>query len=402
MKVALVSPIPMFPTIAGHASRIRRLAAAIQASGHELTFFHLPSRLNLQVPDDAAHEAMLGKGHYVRLHNGNLFERFMHAAREWPLRRWQKLQRMLGRDAGGYSLLDQVYRRCWSRQLARFSQGVDVVMVEYAFVSRAFEAFPQARLRLLDTHDSFVDRHLRYARKGLKRGFWFSLRAREENRGLRRAHTVLAIQEEEAQLFTQQLGRDGVAANPDIAVVSHVLDLDHPVTDYSCGNSAVFVGSNSGPNRYSLGIFLAQVLPLIVREIPDFQLLVVGRICDWLPDTPHVARLGFVGDMKSVLNRAPLSLNPVMLGSGINIKLLEAMAAAVPTISTHTGVRGLPGSFGSGVVVVPDADHARHAAEIVRFARSASLRRETGQAAFRDAQRWNATQHEALQRVLGG
>jgi polysaccharide biosynthesis protein PslH len=402
MKVALVSPIPMFPTIAGHASRIRKLAAAIQASGHELTFFHLPTRLNLQPPDDAAHEAMLGKDHYVRLGKGNLFDRMLHGAREWPVRRWQKLQRLLGRDAGGYSLLDQVYRRCWTRQLARRSEGVDVVMVEYAFVSRAFEAFPHARLRLLDTHDSFVDRHLGYARKGLRRGFWFSLRAREENRGLRRAHTVLAIQEEEARLFEQQLARDGVVPNPGVAVVSHVLDLDHPVTDYSRHNAAVFVGSNSGPNRYSLGIFLEHVLPLVVRELPQFELRVVGRICDWLPDTPHVRKLGFVADMKSVLGQAPLALNPVMLGTGINIKLLEAMAAAVPTISTQTGVRGLPEAFGSGVVVVPDAEHARHATEIVRFARDAVLRRETGQAAYRDAQRWNATQRAALQRVLGG
>jgi polysaccharide biosynthesis protein PslH len=279
---------------------------------------------------------------------------------------------------------------------------VEVVLVEYAFVSRAFEAFPRARLRLLDTHDSFVDRHLRYARKGLKRGFWFSLRAREENRGLRRAHTVLAIQEEEARLFARQLEHDGIVPNPDVEVVSHVLDLDHPVTDYNRGNTAVFVGSNSGPNRYSLGIFLEHVLPLIVREIPDFELRVVGRICDWLPDTPHVRKLGFVGDMKNVFDEAPLALNPVMLGSGINIKLLEAMAAAIPTISTQTGVRGLPEAFGNGVVVVPDGDHARHAAGIVRFARDAALRRETGQAAYRDAQRWNAAQRTALQRVLAG
>jgi hypothetical protein len=394
MKVALVSPIPMFPTIAGHASRIRKLAAAIQASGHELTFFHLPTRLNLQAPDDAAHEAMLGKQHYVRLDKGNVFDRMLHGAREWPLRRWQKLQRLLGRDAGGYSLLDQVYRGCWTRQLARHGAGVDVVMVEYAFVSRAFDAFPNAR-RLLDTHDSFVDRHLRYARKGLRRGFWFSLRAREENRGLRRAHTVLAIQQEEARLFAQQLDRDGIVPNPGIAVVSHVLELDHPVKDYSHGNAAVFVGSNSGPNRYSLGIFLKHVLPLVLREIPDFELRVVGRICDWLPDTAHVSRLGFVSDMKSVLDQAPLALNPVLLGSGINIKLLE-------TISTQTGARGLPEAFGGGVVVVPDADHARHAAEIVRFARDAGLRREKGEAAYRDAQRWNAMQRETLQQVLGG
>ncbi len=78
-----------------------------------------------------------------------------------------------------------------------------------------------------------------------------------------------------------------------------------------------------------------------------------GRICEWLPDTPHVTKLGFVGDLKNVFEAAPLAINPVLLGSGINIKLLEAMAAALPTVSTVTGARGLPEAFSGGVVVVP-------------------------------------------------
>jgi polysaccharide biosynthesis protein PslH len=401
MKIALVSPIPMFPTIAGHASRIRKLAEAIIESGHELTFFYVPCRLNQQVPDHAAHEAMLGKSRYIRLDNGNVLERWAHSAWEWPLRQWQKtLWRFnLG---GGYSQVDQNYRDCWTRQLARYGNGMDVVLVEYAFISRAFEAFAAPSRRLLDTHDSFTDRHLRYARKGMRKGFWLSLRASDENIALRRADAALAIQEEESELFHKQLASDGLLPNPDVAVVSHLLDLGNPIGSYAADNAAIFVGSNNGPNRYSMERFLKHVLPLVVREIPGFELKVAGRICEWMPDTPNVTKLGFVSDLKSVFESAPLSVNPVLLGSGINIKLLEAMAAAVPTISTETGTRGLPRSFSNGVVVVPDADHEHHAAQIVRFARSADLRREAGQAAFADAARWNAAQRDALRRALVG
>jgi polysaccharide biosynthesis protein PslH len=199
MKIALVSPIPMFPTKSGNASRIRRLAEAILESGHELTFFYVPCILNEQVPDHAAHEAMLGKGRYIRLDNGNLLQRWSHSAREWFSRRWQKLRWRI-HLGGGYSQLDQSYRSCWTRQLAHYSNGVDVVLVEYAFVSRAFEAFAATTRRLLDTHDSFTDRHLHFARKGLRKGFWFSLRACDENAALRRADAAMAIQEEELAL----------------------------------------------------------------------------------------------------------------------------------------------------------------------------------------------------------
>jgi polysaccharide biosynthesis protein PslH len=401
MKIALVSPIPMFPTIAGHASRIRKLAEAIIDSGHELTFFYVPCRLNQQVPDHAAHATLLGKGRYIRLDNGHVIERWAHSIREWPLRQWQKtLWRFnLG---GGYSKLDQNYRSCWTRQLADASSGFEVVLVEYAFISRAFEAFAATTRRLLDTHDSFTDRHLRYARKGMRKGFWLSLRASDENVALRRADAALAIQDEEGLLFRKQLTSDGLQPNPEIAVVSHVLDLGNRLDNYSADNAAVFVGSNNGPNRYSMERFLKHVLPLVVREIPAFQLKVAGRICEWMPDTPNVTKLGFVRDLKAVYESAPLSINPVLLGSGINIKLLEAMSAAVATISTETGTRGLPESFSNGVVLVPDADHEQHAAQIVRYARSAALRRAKGEAAFSDAQRWNAAQREALQRVLKG
>ena len=401
MKVALVSPIPMFPTIAGHASRIRKLAEAILESGHELTFFYVPCRLNQQVPDHAAHEGMLGKEHYIRLNNGNLLQRWAHSAREWPLRQWQKtLWRFnLG---GGYSRLDQSYHSCWTRQLARASHGMDVVLVEYAFISRAFEAFAATTRRLLDTHDSFTDRHLRYARKGMRKGFWLSLRARDENVALRRADAALAIQQEELELFHKQLASDGQLPNPEVAVVSHVLDVGNPISNYAADNAAVFVGSNNGPNRYSMERFLKHVLPLVVREIPGFELKVAGRICEWMPDTPNVTKLGFVRDLKGVFESAPLAINPVLLGSGINIKLLEAMAAAVATISTETGTRGLPSSYSNGVVVVPDSDYGQFAAQIVRHARSADLRREAGQAALSDARRWNDAQRSALQRVLEG
>jgi len=74
----------------------------------------------------------------------------------------------------------------------------------------------------LDTHDSFVDRHLRFVPQRLEA--WLLVLAACPRREPRPApcHRALAIQEEEALLFQQATGRDGVLPNPEVAVVSHL------------------------------------------------------------------------------------------------------------------------------------------------------------------------------------
>ena len=113
-------------------------------------------------------------------------------------------------------------------------------------------------------------------------------------------------------------------------------------------------------------------------------------------------KLGFVDDLKPVFARAPLSINPTVSGTGINIKILDAMGAGVATASTETGARGLPAEFRNGVMVAADHDHRAFADAIIALATDATLRRRLGQAAYADAQRWNAQQLQALERCLRG
>ena len=121
--------------------------------------------------------------------------------------------------------------------------------------------------------------------------------------------------------------------------------------------------------------------------MPAFELRLAGSICRAVPDTPNVTKLGWVEDLGTVFARAPLSVNPMQAGTGINIKLLESMAAGVPTVSTATGARGLPESALAGVFVVPDDDAQAFAEAVVRFASDAALRRQAGLAARDEASR---------------
>lgn len=403
LSVALVSMTPIFPAKAGHSVRILQLCRAIKALGHELTFIHVASKLDTQKPDIASHVAFFGERHFLHLDNGPRQARFAFWLRGKLRRRWRKILRGFGHDHSHYSGLDENWRNPWSHQLRAMDRRFDTVVVEYAFNSRALDAFPASTRKLLDTHDAFADRHRPFVARGFRKGYWVSLTPQDENQGLRRADAVIAIQAQEAEHFREQLAQYEVGErNPEIAVVSHYIGLDQPLPDHGVDHAALYLGTNMLSNQISLRQFLEHVLPRVVSSIPDFRLRLAGSICNWAPDIPNVEKLGFVDDLRVAFARSPLSVNPTIAGTGINIKLLDAMGAGVPTISTVTGVRGLGGEFNNGLLVVADHDHAAFADHIIRLSKDAGLRRSLGLAAFADAQRWNERQLAALDHCLRG
>lgn len=401
MKIAIVSMTPAFPALSGNCVRILQLCRALKALGHELTFIHVSSRLDRQRPDHGAHAAFFGPGRYLALDNGGRLSRGLFRLRYKSRDAVQKTRRKLGLDHGHYSSLDQHWRSAWSRQLRRLDGEFDLVIAEYVFNSRALDAFGAGTRKWIDTHDSFADRHRPFVAQGFDKGYWISLTPQAECTGFRRAGTVIAIQPEEARRFAEQLARqvqDGPA--PRIAVVSHMLDATTPLADLGTDHAATYVGTNMLSNQISLREFLDHVLPRITAQLPGFRLKLVGSICRWAPDHPAVDKLGFVDELADAFACAPVSINPTLAGTGINIKLLDALRLGVPTVSTTTGVRGLPADYRNGVVVVPDHDHAAFADEIVRLCCNATLRGTLGQAAHADALRWNQAQMHALQRCL--
>ena len=395
MKVVLVSSFPAFPTSAGNRSRILQLALGVRELGHELTFVYLESPW--EVCDDAAHQAALGSGHFVRIPRKHWRAKWVRDVLVGGIKRALQLA---GVDAAHYSRLDRFRDRGFLAALRALQLRPDVVLVEYVLDSWAFDAFPATAHRVLDTHDAFGDRHKPYLARGMQ-DYWISLRPADENAGFRRAHVVLAIQQEEADRFRAQLVGDGRSGDPEVALVGHLLAGCDVEMDYAVDNAAVFLASDNPANRDALEFLVSQILPRIVREIPGFDLKLAGSICRAAPDMPNVTRLGWIEDVRSLFARAPVAINPARAGTGMNIKLLEAMAAAIPCVTTVTGARGLPEALRNGVCVVGDDAATEFAAAVVRLARDRALRRERGLAAREDAKRWHLSHVATLSRCLG-
>ena len=107
----------------------------------------------------------------------------------------------------------------------------------------------------------------------------------------------------------------------------------------------LFLGSfRHLPNQAALTWFLGQVLPRVLERRPEARLVVVGAEAPprhGLPPSPAIDLRGFVDDIREPLSRYAVFVCPILSGSGVRVKLLEAFAAGIPVVSTRVGAEGL-------------------------------------------------------------
>lgn len=133
----------------------------------------------------------------------------------------------------------------------------------------------------------------------------------------------------------------------------------------------LFLGSfRHTPNQEALTWFVEQVLPLVLAEEPRARVLVVGSEPPPLSSFRHaeaVELVGFVEDVREPLARYSVFVCPILSGSGVRVKLLEAFAAGIPVVSTRLGAEGLADRDGEICALADQpADFARHVVELLR------------------------------------
>lgn len=98
------------------------------------------------------------------------------------------------------------------------------------------------------------------------------------------------------------------------------------------------------PNRDGVKWFLEMVWPLIHQTIPDFQFYFAGRkMPDYFKtlDIPGVHCMDEVPSADEFIADKKILIVPLWSGSGIRVKILEAMAAGKVVISTVAGIKGI-------------------------------------------------------------
>jgi glycosyltransferase involved in cell wall biosynthesis len=225
----------------------------------------------------------------------------------------------------------------------------DVLLVEYVYLSACLPAVAAGRHRpavtVIDAHDVMHARATAYATAGIPLR-WFHTSADEERRGLSRADIVIAIQEEDADVFRR------LAPEQSVLTVPHGSPLRPAGTDAAEAHRLLFVGSDNALNVAALAWFFETVWPRLRTQVPAVTLVVCGRVGERVGALPAGVSAKTVGvDLAAEYARARIVINPVTAGTGLKIKAVEALCHGRPVVSTPAGASGLASGESEGILV---------------------------------------------------
>lgn len=149
--------------------------------------------------------------------------------------------------------------------------------------------------------------------------------------------------------------------------------------------SLIFRGiMNFSPNRDACWYFLREILPIIRKEIPEVKFYIVGpnpepEIQRFGQRDKKIIVTGYVEDIRGYIARATVNVCPMISGSGIKNKILEAMAMEKASVVTPIAAEGIPElKDGENGLIAAGPDE--FAEKTVQLLRDKDLRRRLGAA----------------------
>lgn len=220
---------------------------------------------------------------------------------------------------------------------------------------------------------------------------------REEIVLLNSADAIWTITSEDAQRF-HELG-----ITKPIHVIPVVMETSPQAADYASGDFFHLGSMNWVPNQLAVKRLVSELWPQLQLDKTQHQLHLAGSFPDAMEETaaPGINYHGFVQHAETFMQQHGILVAPITAGSGVRIKLLEAMALGVPCITTPLGATGIRIEEDC-LKIASSNEEWLHAMETLAL--SAENRQELGTNAQRYMEKYhsfaaiNAQIHAALER----
>ena len=159
-----------------------------------------------------------------------------------------------------------------------------------------------------------------------------------------------------------------------IPITSPVVEVTN-----SYGGAPVFVMGDNPFNIQGYLFFVAKILPVVKSRLAGFQVNVSGEATRKLLPAEGIQLLGYVPDLTPLYADAMFAICPVMGGTGMPVKVIEAMAHGLPVIAMRSTGQEIPIEHGETGFIAEDA--AEFADYILRLHSDRALCHKMGQAA---------------------
>lgn len=201
-----------------------------------------------------------------------------------------------------------------------------------------------------------------------------------ERAAIKRHHYLIAS----SPLIAQEMKRRSPAAEVTLAPLS--LDPTYYPAAALDEQAAGIIGTAAWPATASaMRRLVADIWPRVHQRNPDARLLIAGRGTHAIEDLEG-AKVEFLGEVPSAsafIRQLSLLIYPATRGSGMKVKVLEALASGVPVVTTPIGAEGIVANEGV-IVHERDQDLADAATRILGSERERKERGEAARRAFLD------------------
>lgn len=289
----------------------------------------------------------------------------------WATQKWRTLRRPLS-----YTIT-----RALEADLAKeIRQGYDVLHLEQLWAGYLADSRPRTLVSV--SHLSSIDlsaSRMRNPRDLFQRYYL----GRSERSLLQRLKKIATLSPRLASSI------QSVNRLADIFVIPFALDASL----YSYGECDIatepiigFVGSmNWTPSLETARRLITAIFPLVKRRIPQAKLLIAGwharKALSEFVEYPDVSIVQDVANPERYFKSLQVLAYPIARGTGIKVKLLEAMAWGVPIVTTTEGIEGMNPINGEHCLIADSDDaFAERVAELLTDVEArARLRRRARQ-----------------------
>ncbi|QEY31800.1 glycosyltransferase [Synechococcus sp. RSCCF101] len=324
----ILSPFATHPLDAGQRKRAFQTTSLLRKWGFSITFLHFAFETRWYWGHNSEDDAVIRKQW-----EGDVLHFYASKAVGLP-------------PANGESHhLDE----WWDEALGSYISNIfskrqyDLFVCHNVWLSKAFDYVPNRCLKALEMHDLFSQRAKEYEATGVKPEFFFCSE-KDEIFGLRRADLLLAIKQEDADWCIAR-GFSDIITIPyveepdlDVTAISPMANLQplHP-------GKVVFgmIGSDIHFNRQSVHALIKELEAVVRDTYAPIEFVLAGSICRSVGECPSfVKKLGFVDHVSTFYSAVDVVTVPMLHGTGVKIKSVEALAYSKPVLFTVHSAEG--------------------------------------------------------------
>lgn len=281
--------------------------------------------------------------------------------------------------------VERFYSKEFENKIAEVltSQQFDLILLEGIYLMRYIDAIRKnAKTKVLlrpQNVEYVIWERLAQTETNPFKKFYLSLLAKRMKRfeleNINRADILIPVSATDMGIFASQ----GCSLPNTSIPTGYVYDSLPAIIEEE--NAVAFIGGMDWmPNREGVEWFLKNVWTRVVEQVPDAKFYLAGRN---FPDeiknlqVKGLVVVGEVEDAKQFIFSKSISIVPLFAGSGMRVKIIEAMALGRAVISTTVGAESISYSNGKDILIADDAKGFAQA--VINVLKDNELRTQLGQ-----------------------